>query len=399
MDREKDTLTIIVPLYNSAEYMRKCIDSIVSQTVLPDELMLIDDGSTDQSGEICDEYAAKYDFISVYHREHKGLVDGRKFGSANAKGEYILFIDSDDWALDGYVEDAKRLIQSNHPDILSYAFTILFGNGGSGYRSDGPSEGFYNRDGLQEQLLDIVNNRPFFTPLITPPIASKVFRRELFQEYVNRVPEGIDKGEDAAVTFPMSLACDSIYISKKSFYQSQIRNSSMSWEENPEEYSRLIKLVKHLRQSIDEKYADSINFEYLRIYTWHYVLDIMASIPDDWIEGRKELPCWDDVHSGDSVIIYGKGLFAANLIRLINKSGFCRIVGNVDSADAAEKLPELLQKKFDKIVIAIADSKISETIREYLHGFGVSDIKISSINTGSLSAAGFPDEIYELIKR
>ena len=90
-------ISIIVPVYNVEPYLNKCLDSIVNQTYKKLEIILIDDGSTDNSGLICDEYASKDNRIIVVHQKNKGLSAARNVGLNIAKGDYIAFVDSDDF--------------------------------------------------------------------------------------------------------------------------------------------------------------------------------------------------------------------------------------------------------------------------------------------------------------
>lgn len=89
-------ISIIVPVYNSSKYLRSCIDSILKQSLSDWELILVNDGSTDDSGEICDEYAVKYPAIRVIHKENAGVSEARNTGLVAATGEYVGFVDSDD---------------------------------------------------------------------------------------------------------------------------------------------------------------------------------------------------------------------------------------------------------------------------------------------------------------
>ena len=90
-------ISIIVPVYNSEKYINKCIESVLSQSYINWEMLLIDDGSTDESGRICDEYAAKDDRIRVYHQSNSGVSIARNLGLDKMAGDYVTFIDSDDW--------------------------------------------------------------------------------------------------------------------------------------------------------------------------------------------------------------------------------------------------------------------------------------------------------------
>lgn len=90
------TISVIVPVYNAEKYLRRCIDSVLAQTYTDFELLLIDDGSKDKSGEICDEYAQKDTRVRVFHQENGGVSSARNLGLDNAKGEWVTFVDSDD---------------------------------------------------------------------------------------------------------------------------------------------------------------------------------------------------------------------------------------------------------------------------------------------------------------
>lgn len=103
-------ISVIVPVYNVEKYLSRCIESILSQTFTDFELLLIDDGSTDRSGEICDEYAKKDTRIRVFHTKNRGVSAARNLGLDNAKGEWISFVDSDDWVENDYL---KSLFNDN----------------------------------------------------------------------------------------------------------------------------------------------------------------------------------------------------------------------------------------------------------------------------------------------
>lgn len=132
----KPLVSIIVPIYKVEPYLRRCLDSIVNQTYTNLEIILVDDGSPDGCPQICDEYAAKDKRIIVIHKENGGLSDARNAGLDICKGEYISFIDSDDWVANIYIEIMLKAIIDNMATIsitnfsrTSQSFNILF----SGY--------------------------------------------------------------------------------------------------------------------------------------------------------------------------------------------------------------------------------------------------------------------------
>ena len=124
----KIELSIIVPVYNVEEYITECIDSILAQTYKDWELILVDDGSTDNSGKICEEYALKDSRIKVIHKENGGLSSARNSGLDIAKGEYITFIDGDDFISPDTIEENINILESQKGiDIIQYPVYYRYG--------------------------------------------------------------------------------------------------------------------------------------------------------------------------------------------------------------------------------------------------------------------------------
>lgn len=115
------TLSIIIPIYNVADSLRRCVDSVLAQRISDCELLLVDDGSTDESGAIADEYAAKYANIRCFHKPNGGLSDARNFGLQHAVGRYVTFVDSDDEvATDTYASLLQMLATHTEYDITEF---------------------------------------------------------------------------------------------------------------------------------------------------------------------------------------------------------------------------------------------------------------------------------------
>lgn len=111
-------ISVIVPVYNVEKYLRRCVESIMSQTYKEIEILLIDDGSTDDSGRICDDLALKDRRIHVFHKENGGVSSARNLGIERACGDYICFVDSDDWIDIDYFENAIPVLKEAHPRLL-----------------------------------------------------------------------------------------------------------------------------------------------------------------------------------------------------------------------------------------------------------------------------------------
>lgn len=119
-------ITVIVPVYNVEKYLIKCIDSIITQTYKDLEIILVNDGSTDNSGKICDKYKSKDKRIKVIHKDNGGLSDARNCGLKISNGEYIVFLDSDDWVDENYIKILYNLIKKYDSDMSICDFKKVY---------------------------------------------------------------------------------------------------------------------------------------------------------------------------------------------------------------------------------------------------------------------------------
>ena len=116
----KPLLTVVIPVYNVEKYLKRCVESVLVQGWHNYDILLVDDGSTDRSPQICDDYVKVYDFISVIHKENGGLSEARNTGISQAKGEYVYFPDSDDWLEPDAFMALAEVLESQKFDIISF---------------------------------------------------------------------------------------------------------------------------------------------------------------------------------------------------------------------------------------------------------------------------------------
>lgn len=182
-------VSVIVPVYGVEKYIDKCIKSIIDQSFKAWELILIDDGSPDQSGAICDKYAEKDQRIKVIHSENNGVSHARNIGLDNAKGRYVVFVDSDDWVNPSYLQN---LIERSSADD-----TVVYGNVINDYSDQRNSVvSFSYEDG---QNINLDNDVDLIVKYRLPengfPIA-KLFSREIIEQYKLRFDETLSYHED-----------------------------------------------------------------------------------------------------------------------------------------------------------------------------------------------------------
>ena len=124
----EDLISVIVPIYNVEKYINRCIDSIIEQTYTNLEIILVDDGSTDNSGSICDEYAKKDNRIKVIHKENGGVSSARNVGLDTAIGQYITFVDSDDYIEKKYCEILLKTLKKQKADCVACGYNRIYKN-------------------------------------------------------------------------------------------------------------------------------------------------------------------------------------------------------------------------------------------------------------------------------
>ena len=128
MSTQSPKISIIVPVYKVEQYLPKCINSILAQTYQYWELLLIDDGSPDNSGKICDEFAQKDERIRIFHKKNGGVSSARNLGLDYAEGDYVMFVDSDDWLSNDCLRVCVHEVEANKLDALQFGFISVISN-------------------------------------------------------------------------------------------------------------------------------------------------------------------------------------------------------------------------------------------------------------------------------
>lgn len=124
-----ELISVIIPVYNVEQYVESCLNSVINQSYFNLEIILVDDGSTDKSGEICDQYALKDSRIKVIHEENAGLGEARNRGLRIASGDYICFVDSDDWIEEDYCKELVKAAERTNSDIAICGYNECFKDG------------------------------------------------------------------------------------------------------------------------------------------------------------------------------------------------------------------------------------------------------------------------------
>lgn len=240
---KKPLISIVVPIYKVEKYLDKCVDSIVSQTYDNLEIILVEDGSPDNCPKMCDEWAKKDKRIRVIHKENGGLSDARNKGIEVAKGEYITFVDSDDYIENDYVEFLYENLTNNNADISMGKQYVRY-----------PNKTLNTGSGN----IYIVNSHYCLDKLLygedfDVSAWAKLYKIELFKTV--RFPKG-RIFEDTATTYKLIDLSNKIVLNSKPIYNYIIRDDSITTRGFSEKKMELISATKEMCEYIENKYPD-----------------------------------------------------------------------------------------------------------------------------------------------
>ena len=211
-------ISIIVPVYNGEKFLKKCIDSIRSQTLENWQLLLIDDGSQDGSPQICDDYAAQDSRIQVVHKPNGGVSAARNDGLRLAQGKYIGFVDADDWILPDMYEKLVNQAEKTNADIVMCDAKTVYGNGRE------------ELDTITQLPQSVMLGRSDLSPELLLELAGAtwrcIYRRELIHKMGLKYPVGIHFSEDRVFNLYAMGYCDKLYYLKEAYYMRFINDES-----------------------------------------------------------------------------------------------------------------------------------------------------------------------------
>ena len=247
----QNLLSIITPVYQVEQYLPQCLDSILAQTYPHWELILVDDGSKDRSGEICEEYAKKDGRIRVIHTENRGAGAARNTGFAHATGEYVVFVDSDDYISENMIERLYMTIHKSKYDLVVCNFLRAYPDGKNDFTTQFPDMEISGREVLAHWKIQ-KNYGLWTVPW------SKIIRKSILDQV--KFPEG-KYFEDEFFSDQLFLRCDRVRVIPDSLYVNRVRTSSTMNSQKTRNYLDLIdafqaRIELYLEQSlpVDEVY-------------------------------------------------------------------------------------------------------------------------------------------------
>lgn len=388
-------LSVIVPIYNVKDYIERCLESICSQTYTNLEIILVNDGSTDGSERICDDYAKKDARIKVIHKQNGGQISARKAGVQAASGNYIISVDSDDWI---EKERFKNLVEkglAQNPDMVYVA-------------------GMYKEYEDEtvcisgcEEIKGVYYENDIRTKLMTFPVGKGIYlerrmefshwtwcvRSDIYKRNLLRVDERIRRIEDFISIFSCILDSHKIIcINEPSYHYIQrsgsINKQKANWNENHANiyYAQMKEILgRHSEELPQETWNVIIQYLYHNIFLTNY-----KKLYDYYTE---YLFPYTLVKKGSRIIVYGAGNIGVEMVNAIDSTSKYEIVAWVDknpkenprSMHKVEPLSVIFEREFDYIVVAILVANTSIAVKTELIQQGISEEKIVLMSTDEMS--------------
>lgn len=265
--------SIVTPVYNVGKFLTKCIESLMSQTYDDIEIILVDDGSKDDSPAICDSYAEKDSRIKVIHKENGGVVSARKAGTEVAVGDYICCVDGDDYVSSDYVENFYKILCSRQYDVVCCGH-VEFSEDSEKAVNMNCRCGEYSRDQIISEIYPYLvqsETAKYFSATLW----AKAMKRELYLPFQLAVDNKIAMGEDRAVILPFMIKVKDMYVMESCSYYYRHNQSSMTKVKKPLSWEQEKALVDHIYGSM---IIEDYDFEQ-QLYRWaaHDIFNVAKS--------------------------------------------------------------------------------------------------------------------------
>lgn len=249
--KRQPLVSIIIPVYNAEQYLKECIDSVWNQTYEDLDIILVDDGSKDNSPKMCDKYARKDGRIQVIHKENGGLVSAWMAGVKKAKGEYVVFLDSDDWIDLFMIEDLVNHATGKGKEIVCGNYIIEKENQSIAVKQSLEPD-IYDRKRIEKKILPYLLGKE--ERIIHYSRCMKLISKEMILDNMQYTSEKLTMGEDAGIMIPVIMDAEYIVVMEDAFYYHyRFVDASMVHKYNALMYEKVEILYETLRKTIQKK--------------------------------------------------------------------------------------------------------------------------------------------------
>lgn len=379
----KDTISVIIPIYNCEKYLDQCLESVCNQKKQFDEIILVDDGSSDRSLEICMKYQTKHNHVKAFHKENGGNTSARKEGFRHASGDYILFIDSDDWIELETCDWLHTQIENTRADMITFAH-VREQKINRIVRNNIP-EGLYCSDNEKAFLCENIfftHDWEFGTDYA---IWSKLIKKSILESFLFQMDDGIQFGEDTLMVCIAASRAERVLVTNQLLYHYRVHNNSVMRQDHFDYYENYNLLYIFARNQFrGHKFEKQLRAGLKKYVDWFIIKGINGKFADErevafpmHIFSAKELK---GIHK---IILYGAGEIGQSYYKYIRAHDLTEIVGWLDKNSNLYQglnigsIEEINEMQYDKILIALEDEDMVKAIQnELVDNYDVDESKI-----------------------
>lgn len=307
MTKANFLISVILPIYNVEKYLPDCLDSIIKQTYKNIQIILVDDGATDESGRICDKYKLQDNRIMVLHKKNGGLVSAWKYGLSKANGKYICFIDPDDYIEKNFITSLANSVKKyNVPFVIAPTYELRNKKVFLKLRLKAGLYSGYKFKTLRSKYL--LNDGHFQDRLIPPSRWGKLIERNLIEENLKYTDVRMTYGEDLSIIIPILLSIDSMYVESiaENGYVSRIRSDSMVRSYDANRWNSVKLVYQNLLLAFQNKKVTSEMYNQLYIDYFTALIEVYKNeVKNNKSSAKKLLDLIYDMHKQ---IIFKKSL-------------------------------------------------------------------------------------------
>lgn len=377
-------LSVVVPVFNGEKYIKECIESIRKQTYQNLEIIIVNDGSTDRTEEICERIALEDDRIILVFQENAGVIAARTRGVEIASGEYIAFVDADDYIsermyekLINYMPEYDVAICGIKQQLSESEEQVVFDDFVGGYASFDQMKNVW-----RTMLYDFDKEKLHSLYSILP---NKIFKKRMLLPIMQRMDRNINHGEDSCITLQYLLECNSAFFLREDLYYYRYNEESVTRSLNKKMLENVVRIYNLLKPVFDNHIkAQSLNKQlekwiiFLLIQSVNKYLGFSKEnrIPQYWVSVEEYI--------GKKIVVYGAGQMGQDIIWQCNKLGqevyawvdkeYVRYQRENMYVRNVEILNDVkLQKEIDVILIAVSNKEVADKIRRSLVQLGISE--------------------------
>jgi glycosyltransferase involved in cell wall biosynthesis len=394
-----ELISVIVPIYNLDSYLFQCINSLINQTYKQLEIILVDDGSTDKSLELCESFRKQDQRVKVIAKLNGGLVSARKAGLNASNGVYIFYVDGDDWIDSDCLEQYYKYAKLHDVDIVIGDYKREF-IGNFVKISNGVTYGRYDRERMIKEIFpNMIYSGEFFHHGIKTYSWGKLYKREIIEQLQNDVPNEIMVGEDAALLYPAIFNSSALYVTDYAGcnYRQRANSILKSTNLDARELDRLALAFNYLSKALGTS-DQKTNFLFqLQAYFVAITIIRTGAFLGNYLLFKK-FALFGEIHEGAKVCLYNSGSFGQHVYRHLIANDIFKFVAWFDQDCSESKLlgmnvcdpKEIVKYEFDYLLVASFDQEIKTEVEQL---FVQSNIPITKIRHIKLDTTKFADYI------